>query len=58
MAQALMKLEKVDAVLDIALPILRLLEEILVPPFKDYYICAQIVRTCFLTKGNIYLESG
>ncbi|XP_065209611.1 SET and MYND domain-containing protein 4-like [Planococcus citri] len=57
MAQTLMRLEKVDDVLDIALPILNLLDETLVPPFKDYYLCAQIIRTCFLTKGNIYLEN-
>ena len=58
MAQTLMKLEKVNDVLEIALPILNLLEEILVPPFKDYYLCAQIIRTCFLTKGNVYLENA
>lgn len=56
-AETLIHLGKVDQVLEIALPMLHLLEEILVPPFQDHYRCIQLIRTCFLSKGNVYLKA-
>ncbi|CAH1402398.1 unnamed protein product [Nezara viridula] len=33
--------------------LLILLDETLAPPFRDYHLCQQGLRTCYLTNGNI-----
>ena len=38
--------------LKVYLEILKLLDETLALPVKDYHICQQGVRLCLLTKGN------
>ncbi|KAJ8898495.1 hypothetical protein PR048_003855 [Dryococelus australis] len=52
-ASRLMEGGQAPAALVKFLEVLRLLDEALVPPFRDYYLCQQSVRCCMLTFGNI-----
>lgn len=36
------------------LKILSLLDETLVPPFRDYHLCQQAIRSCLIRLGNMY----
>lgn len=36
------------------LDVLQMLDGILSPPFKDYHVCQQMIRLCFLFRGNKY----
>ncbi|XP_054271330.1 SET and MYND domain-containing protein 4 [Macrosteles quadrilineatus] len=36
--------------------LLTMLDSVLVPPFQDYHICQQEIRTCMLTCGNVHKE--
>lgn len=47
-----MEINQIQHAIPIFLRLLQLLEEILVPPFKDYYVCQEKLRTCFLMMGN------
>ncbi|KAL1138752.1 hypothetical protein AAG570_008814, partial [Ranatra chinensis] len=49
---------KIGQALKKFLELLSLLDETLAPPFRDYHMCQQEIRTCFLSLGNKYVTTG
>lgn len=57
-AQSFLAEGKLVDALDRFLKILKLLEETLVPPFKDYALCQDKVRMCLVALGEDIVISG
>ena len=53
-----MRIDKIKKALEEFLKIMNLLDEYLAPPYKDYHLCQQAIRTCFLLMGNLYKYSS
>nr|CAD7269498.1 unnamed protein product [Timema shepardi] len=57
-ATSLVEKDRVSEALGKFLDILSVLDKTLVPPFRDYHLCQQSVRTCMLKLGNLGTLAG
>nr|CAD7438443.1 unnamed protein product [Timema bartmani] len=57
-ASSLAEKGRVSEALSKFLDILSVLDKTLVPPFRDYHLCQQSVRTCMLKLGNLGTLAG
>lgn len=52
--EKLLKNQLFKEALDIFIKIMKILDNVLKPPYKDFCLCQQKIRSSMLTLGNIY----